>query len=292
MKRSAYSAQQAFTLIELMVALVIFAMLILVGWQVFDSVNKTKERTKIQANQLADLQYAYLQMQQDFAQMIPETLLNPDSAHLPNDTKPNAQEPQNQQKNQDNPTSDPDNQQNPMDKPNPDNSNEASTQDDAQQNTQQKIETLRLAQNQVQIIRFADADPRYQFTKSLQKVGYFSTDDKLIRRQYFDWQETQKDTASLNTHHAQAAQNQGLDSLLLADVREVQWQVLLPNPSNQYPNASENKQAQLNGRSQPSASQMPKGITVSFVYHEQPITWTFVLGVPSKQQSQPQSMNP
>ena len=64
------SAQRGFTLLELMVAMAIFAMLAVAGWQVFDSVNRARDRAQLQADNLAALQYAYLQLQQDMGQII------------------------------------------------------------------------------------------------------------------------------------------------------------------------------------------------------------------------------
>ncbi len=64
-------SQYGFTLLELMVAMAIFAMLAVAGWQVFDSVNRARERAQFHADNLAVLQYAYLQLQQDMGQVIP-----------------------------------------------------------------------------------------------------------------------------------------------------------------------------------------------------------------------------
>ena len=64
-------SEYGFTLLELMVAMAIFAMLAVAGWQVFDGVNRARERAQVHADNLATLQYAYLQLQQDMAQVIP-----------------------------------------------------------------------------------------------------------------------------------------------------------------------------------------------------------------------------
>ena len=64
-------SNHGFTLLELMVAMAIFAMLAVAGWQVFDGVNRARERAQFHADNLAVLQYAYLQLQQDMNQMIP-----------------------------------------------------------------------------------------------------------------------------------------------------------------------------------------------------------------------------
>lgn len=60
--------QQGFTLLELMVALAIFAMLAMTGWQIMDSLTKSRDRAKIQIKAISDLQFAYLQLSQDLSQ--------------------------------------------------------------------------------------------------------------------------------------------------------------------------------------------------------------------------------
>lgn len=60
--------QQGFTLIELMIALMIFAMLALAGWQIMDSVTKSRDKGKLHQQALSQLDYAYLQLSQDLAQ--------------------------------------------------------------------------------------------------------------------------------------------------------------------------------------------------------------------------------
>lgn len=60
--------QQGFTLIELMIALVIFAMLALAGWQIMDSISKSRDRGNLHQQALSQLDYAYLQLSQDLAQ--------------------------------------------------------------------------------------------------------------------------------------------------------------------------------------------------------------------------------
>ena len=62
------TSQQGFTLIELMIALVIFAMLALAGWQIMDSLTKSRERGYQHQKSLSQLDYAYLQLSQDLAQ--------------------------------------------------------------------------------------------------------------------------------------------------------------------------------------------------------------------------------
>lgn len=60
--------QAGFTLLELMVALAIFAMLAMTGWQIIDSLTKSRDRAKIQIKAISELQYAYLQLGQDLSQ--------------------------------------------------------------------------------------------------------------------------------------------------------------------------------------------------------------------------------
>lgn len=59
-----------FTLIELVVAMSIFAMLAAAGWQVFDGLMKTRERATLQAQHLMQLQSVYAQFNRDFSQTI------------------------------------------------------------------------------------------------------------------------------------------------------------------------------------------------------------------------------
>lgn len=65
---SKWIRQQGFTLLELMVALAIFAMLAVTGWQIMDSLTKSRDRAKLQINAISALQFAYLQLGQDLAQ--------------------------------------------------------------------------------------------------------------------------------------------------------------------------------------------------------------------------------
>lgn len=51
-----------------MIALVIFAMLALAGWQIMDSLTKSRERGYQHQKSLSQLDYAYLQLSQDLAQ--------------------------------------------------------------------------------------------------------------------------------------------------------------------------------------------------------------------------------
>ncbi len=64
-------AARGFTLIELIVAMAIFAVLALSGWYVFDNLVKIRERTALKAAQLTDIQLAYEQLSRDMVQAIP-----------------------------------------------------------------------------------------------------------------------------------------------------------------------------------------------------------------------------
>lgn len=59
-----------FTLLEVLVALAIFAVLSLAGWKVFDSLIKVRERNQIYTEQLSALQSTYTLMLRDFSQVI------------------------------------------------------------------------------------------------------------------------------------------------------------------------------------------------------------------------------
>lgn len=57
-----------FTLLEVLVALAIFAVLSLAGWKVFDSLIKVRERNQIYTEQLSAMQSTYTLMLRDFSQ--------------------------------------------------------------------------------------------------------------------------------------------------------------------------------------------------------------------------------
>ena len=65
--------QKAFTLVELLVAIAIFAVLSALGWKVFDYLIKVKDRNMMHEQNLGQLQEAYLQMQRDALQVVPLT---------------------------------------------------------------------------------------------------------------------------------------------------------------------------------------------------------------------------
>lgn len=65
--------QKAFTLVELLVSIAIFAVLSALGWKVFDYLIKVKDRNMMHEQNLGQLQDAYLQMQRDTLQIVPLT---------------------------------------------------------------------------------------------------------------------------------------------------------------------------------------------------------------------------
>ncbi|WP_111859770.1 type II secretion system minor pseudopilin GspJ [Acinetobacter sp. CFCC 10889] len=64
---------RGFTLIELMVAIAIFAVLAALGWKIFDYLSKVKDRNAMHEQNLGQLQEAYQQIQRDTVQIIPVT---------------------------------------------------------------------------------------------------------------------------------------------------------------------------------------------------------------------------
>ena len=228
-------SQHGFTLLELMVAMAIFAMLAVAGWQVFDSVNRARERAQFHANNLAVLQYAYLQLQQDMGQIIPYQAVDTQSASASN----------------------------------VDNANN-SNQENALQPAPEPF--MSLDGEHVSFVRFADPDPRYQSSPSMQRVEYIFADERLIRRQY----------ASVG-----GSDSISLDSVLLEGVTAGQWQAYLPEMSTKFPNEDSNSNnASLNSQfgqdaasttAQPESVLLPKGVAITFTYQDMPITWQWAL---------------
>lgn len=60
-----------FTLVEVLVAIAIFAVLSAAGWMVFDQLIKTRERNTKHLEHLQQLQFAYMQVQRDLSQIVP-----------------------------------------------------------------------------------------------------------------------------------------------------------------------------------------------------------------------------
>ena len=230
--------QRGFTLLELMVAMAIFAVLAVAGWQVFDSVNRARERAQFHADQLAILQYAYLQIQQDMGQIVSyHSLMAQDS--ISNNLNNNA--------------------------------NNGSPNNSANPNVAAVIPEpfINLDSEQLSFIRFADPDPRYKTSPSLQRIAYIFTDEKLIRRQYVS---IQGGTESIS-----------LDSVVLTGVTAGRWQAFLPEVSAIFPNKNSDNQNNnpVLGQAENADSKppmlLPKGIGLGFTYQELPITWQWAL---------------
>ncbi len=64
---------KGFTLVELLVAIAIFAVLSALGWRVFDHVRMTRDQNAIHEQKLNQLQQAYQQLLRDTVQTVPLT---------------------------------------------------------------------------------------------------------------------------------------------------------------------------------------------------------------------------
>ena len=224
--------QYGFTLLELMVAMAIFAMLAVAGWQVFDSVNRARERAQFHADNLAVLQYAYLQLQQDMGQIIPYQA-------------PSTQD-----------------------------ASTATGNENSKNNVIDPEPFMSLDGEHVSFVRFADPDPRYQSSASVQKIEYIFADERLIRRQY--------------TNLSAGSDSVSLDSVLLEGVSAARWQAYLPEIATRFPeeNSGTNNGNNSNNMNRASAQTanvqsevklLPKGIAVTFTYQDMPITWQWAL---------------
>ena len=131
-----------------------------------------------------------------------------------------------------------------------------------------------LDKERLRFIRFADPDPRYQNSPSLQRIEYILSEERLIRRQYVDVR-GDNDSASL-------------DSVVLEGISAASWQAYLPEISASFPNSSNeisNNSTANNGLAQNPPTDMaksqkallPKGISISFTYQDIPITWQWAL---------------
>ena len=239
-------SNHGFTLLELMVAMAIFAMLAVAGWQVFDGVNRARERAQFHADNLAVLQYAYLQLQQDMNQMIPYQAVDTQGANsLINNAATNNTANNNGSNN------------------NANNSN--------QENAPAPEPFMSLEGARISFVRFADPDPRYQSSASLQHIEYIFADERLIRRQY--------------TSLAGGSDSISLDSVLLEGVTAGRWQAYLPELSAKFPNKDSSSinnntiSAQLTNSPNNTSEiiLLPKGVALNFTYQDMPITWQWAL---------------
>ena len=230
--------QRGFTLLELMVAMAIFAVLAVAGWQVFDSVNRARERAQYHADQLAVLQYAYLQLQQDMGQIIAYQAPVSQNATDSNDNTGNDNKP-------------------------------ASVAEPF----------MSLDSEHVSFVRYADPDPRYQSSPSLQRVEYVFVDQRLIRRQY---------------NSLQSGDSISLDSVLLEGVTDGRWNAYLPEMSAKFPN-KDTQNSNNNIASKEDVVLLPKGVGVSFTYQDNPITWQWAMApqaIPNKRNVNKTDNNP
>ncbi len=244
--------QHGFTLLELMVAMAIFAVLAVAGWQVFDSVNRARERAQFHADNLAVLQYAYLQLQQDMGQIMPYQAVDIQKNNISNTSISNN-----------------------------------SLNDGGQAEQSQPEPFMSLDGEHVSFIRFADPDPRYQSSTSVQHVEYVFADERLIRRQYTSL-DSGRDSVSL-------------DSVLLEGVTAGRWQAYLPELSPKFPDENSNNntnsasgQIAATASAQPEVALLPKGIAVSFTYQDMPITWQWALApqpIPRSSSNVPNNKN-
>ena len=226
--------QRGFTLLELMVSMAIFAMLAVAGWQVFDGVNRARERAQYHADELAVLQYAYLQLQQDMGQIIPYQ-----APATQNGSNNNA-------------------------------SNNASNNNNANSNQTPVIAAepfMSVDSEKMSFVRFADPDPRYQTSPSLQRVDYIFADQRLIRRQY--------------TSIQGGSDSISLDTVLLKGVTAGRWQTYLPEVSSNFPNkdsnTSNNQASEQSATDKADTVLLPKGVGVSFTYQDNPMTWQWAI---------------
>jgi len=218
----------------------IFAMLAVAGWQVFDGVNRARERAQFHADNLAVLQYTYLQLQQDMNQMIPYQAVDTQGADsLINNASSN-------------------------------NAANNNTNNSNQENAPAPEPFMTLDGARISFVRFADPDPRYQSSASLQHIEYIFADEGLIRRQY-----TSLGSDSIS-----------LDSVLLKGVTAGRWQAYLPELSTKFPNKDNRNNISNNAPSGQTANSanktsetilLPKGIALNFTYQDMPITWQWAL---------------
>lgn len=240
--------ERGFTLLELMVAMSIFAMLAVAGWQVFDGVNRARERAQYQADNLALLQYAYLQLQQDMGQIIPYQIPS-----IENNNNALTSNPNNQNSNAQ--------------------ANNVQT-NNAQTNSVQVSPAepfMSVSTETISFIRFADPDPRYQSSPTIVRVDYVFADQQLIRRQYLS---PQGDSIDDNFEGI------SLDSVILKDVSDGRMQAYLPEPSSTFPQDNPNTNTNMDTAATAQNPLLPNGVGMSFTYQDVPITWQFALSEP------------
>ena len=234
--------QRGFTLLELMVAMAIFAMLAVAGWQVFDSVNRARERAQFHADNLAVLQYAYLQLQQDMGQIIPYQAAAIQSVSAANNGI--------------------------RDSTNANNNSQSSE----QINEIIPEPFMSLEGDHVSFVRFADPDPRYQSSSRLQRIEYIFVDERFIRRQYTSI-EGGRDSVSLDSVLLEGV-TAGRWQAYLPELS-----TKFPSDDTNSGNSTNTARGQAENTvsPKPTAILLPKGIAVNFTYQDMPITWQWAL---------------
>lgn len=248
-------AQKGFTLLELMVAMAIFAILAVAGWQVFDSISRSKARAQMQADVLTDLQYAYQQMQRDMTQVVAYQLVNTPLGTTMAD-------------------------------------NVIGMTEDSQASA---INGFTLQDNRLSFIRFADPDPRYVQSAILERVVYSFSDGNLVRERYRNLNSGIDNMDSHLNRGSNLSSEQPLKSIILQGVSAGKFQVLLPQPASQYPHTDKmsgnpqvvnpktndaNNETQREAKIERSPT-LPKGVSVSFSTTignvDAPIHWVYAL---------------
>ncbi|MFK3868420.1 type II secretion system minor pseudopilin GspJ [Psychrobacter faecalis] len=234
-------SNHGFTLLELMVAMAIFAMLAVAGWQVFDSVNRARERAQFHADNLAVLQYAYLQLQQDMNQTIPYHAVDTQGANsLINNASTNNAATNNT-----------------------DNSNQG--------NAPAPEPFMSLEGARISFVRFADPDPRYQSSAILQHIEYIFADERLIRRQYTSLAGG-SDSISLDSVLLEGV-TAGRWQAYLPELS-----AKFPNKdSSSINNNTISAQLTNSPNNTSEIILLPKGVVLNFTYQDMPITWQWAL---------------
>lgn len=256
-------SQQGFTLLELLIAMAIFAMLAVAGWQVFDGLNRAKERAQYHANQLSELQYAYLQLQQDMAQIVPYQDTSGYSNQADTIASPSAS--------------------NPPKSPNTPNETEPKQETDTKP-------LFELTTTTLSFVRFADPDPRYQSSPALIRIEYVFDNEQLIRRQFADIDKSAQ-AVSLDSVLIDEVKGGKWQAYTPEVTNQFPTNNSLSNNTATATTARLGKEGEA-GEEDPL---LPKGVGTSFTYYELPISWTFALTPPApkahakKSEEQPKS---
>jgi general secretion pathway protein J len=75
--------QRAFTLIELLIAMTIFAVLAVISYRALDSLIKTREHLHVQSNRLRDVALLFARLENDLAAIIDRPVINADGLEEP-----------------------------------------------------------------------------------------------------------------------------------------------------------------------------------------------------------------